>query len=71
MQPIGVGAKKSPAPAIVKLQPIGVGAKKSPAPAIVKFYVEQEPGSGGKESAENSVRMLAGWRVALLDSLFF
>ncbi|HVX56438.1 MAG TPA: phage terminase large subunit [Candidatus Saccharimonadales bacterium] len=25
--------------------------------------VEQEPGSGGKESAENTVRMLAGWRV--------
>jgi predicted phage terminase large subunit-like protein len=26
-----------------------------------KIYVEQEPGSGGKESAENSVRMLAGY----------
>jgi predicted phage terminase large subunit-like protein len=26
-----------------------------------KFYVEQEPGSGGKESAEASVRMLAGF----------
>ena len=25
--------------------------------------VEQEPGSGGKESAENTVRNLAGWRV--------
>jgi phage terminase large subunit-like protein len=26
-------------------------------------YVEQEPGSGGKESAENSVRMLRGYRA--------
>lgn len=26
-------------------------------------YVEQEPGSGGKESAENTVRMLSGYRV--------
>ncbi len=25
--------------------------------------IEQEPGSGGKESAENTVKMLAGWRV--------
>ena len=25
--------------------------------------VEQEPGSGGKESAENTVRNLAGWRI--------
>jgi len=25
--------------------------------------IEQEPGSGGKESAENTVRNLAGWRV--------
>jgi len=30
---------------------------------IVK--VEQEPGSGGKESAENTVRMLAGWIVRI------
>lgn len=29
----------------------------------VKIYVEQEPGSGGKESAENTVRMLRGFRV--------
>jgi predicted phage terminase large subunit-like protein len=29
----------------------------------VSVYVEQEPGSGGKESAENSVRMLTGWRA--------
>jgi predicted phage terminase large subunit-like protein len=27
------------------------------------IYVEQEPGSGGKESAENSVRMLRGYRA--------
>lgn len=30
----------------------------------VRVYVEQEPGSGGKESAENTVSMLAGWIVA-------
>ena len=30
---------------------------------ITKIYVEQEPGSGGKESAEASVRMLAGYTV--------
>jgi predicted phage terminase large subunit-like protein len=29
----------------------------------VKVYVEQEPGSGGKESAEATIRMLAGWNV--------
>lgn len=29
----------------------------------VKIYVEQEPGSGGKESAESTVRMLAGHSV--------
>jgi len=29
----------------------------------VEVGVEQEPGSGGKESAENTVRMLAGWKV--------
>lgn len=28
--------------------------------------IEQEPGSGGKESAENSVRMLIGFRVRLV-----
>ena len=27
----------------------------------VKVYVEQEPGSGGKESAENTIRRLAGY----------
>lgn len=27
--------------------------------------IEQEPGSGGKESAENTVRNLAGWRVRI------
>jgi predicted phage terminase large subunit-like protein len=27
--------------------------------------IEQEPGSGGKESAENTVRNLAGWRVVV------
>ncbi len=27
--------------------------------------VEQEPGSGGKESAENTVKNLAGWRVRI------
>ncbi len=29
----------------------------------VRVMVEQEPGSGGKESAEATIRMLAGWRV--------
>jgi predicted phage terminase large subunit-like protein len=29
-----------------------------------KIYLEQEPGSGGKESAEASVRMLAGFSAA-------
>lgn len=29
----------------------------------VEVGLEQEPGSGGKESAENTVKMLAGWRV--------
>lgn len=29
----------------------------------VKIYVEQEPGSGGKESAENTIRNLAGFSV--------
>jgi predicted phage terminase large subunit-like protein len=28
---------------------------------LTKVFVEQEPGSGGKESAEASVRMLAGF----------
>ena len=32
--------------------------------AMTKIYVEQEPGSGGKESAEASVRMLAGFTAA-------
>lgn len=31
----------------------------------VSIYVELEPGSGGKESAENSIRNLAGWTVNL------
>src|SRR5262249_54809119 len=31
---------------------------------LTKVYLEQEPGSGGKESAEASVRMLAGFRAA-------
>lgn len=26
-------------------------------------WIEQEPGSGGKESAESTVRMLAGWNI--------
>lgn len=30
----------------------------------VRIGIEQEPGSGGKESAEATIRMLAGWRVA-------
>jgi phage terminase large subunit-like protein len=30
---------------------------------ILSIYVEQEPGSGGKESAEASVRMLKGFRA--------
>ena len=29
----------------------------------VEIYVEQEPGSGGKESAEATISNLAGWRV--------
>jgi predicted phage terminase large subunit-like protein len=29
----------------------------------VTIWVEQEPGSGGKESAENSIRLLAGFNV--------
>jgi predicted phage terminase large subunit-like protein len=29
----------------------------------VAVWVEQEPGSGGKESAENTIRNLAGWTV--------
>lgn len=29
----------------------------------VKIVVEQEPGSGGKESAESTIRNLAGWSV--------
>jgi len=29
----------------------------------VRVYVEQEPGSGGKESAEATIRNLAGWAV--------
>ncbi len=29
----------------------------------VKYYVEQEPGSGGKESAENTIRNLAGFVI--------
>ena len=29
----------------------------------VRIYVEQEPGSGGKESAEATIRNLAGWPV--------
>ena len=28
-----------------------------------EVYVEQEPGSGGKESAESTIRMLAGYAV--------
>ncbi|MFC3227350.1 phage terminase large subunit [Marinibaculum pumilum] len=29
----------------------------------IRIFVEQEPGSGGKESAEATIRMLAGWRA--------
>jgi predicted phage terminase large subunit-like protein len=29
----------------------------------VKIYIEQEPGSGGKESAENTIRNLAGFSI--------
>jgi len=32
----------------------------------VEVGLEQEPGSGGKESAENTVRMLAGYRVRVI-----
>jgi len=31
----------------------------------VLIGIEQEPGSGGKESAENTVKNLAGWRVKI------
>jgi predicted phage terminase large subunit-like protein len=31
----------------------------------VPIWVEQEPGSGGKESAEATVRMLAGWEIRI------
>jgi predicted phage terminase large subunit-like protein len=31
----------------------------------VEVVIEQEPGSGGKESAENTVRNLAGWKVVI------
>ncbi len=31
----------------------------------IPIAVEQEPGSGGKESAENTVRNLAGWAVSI------
>jgi len=30
---------------------------------LVRIYVEQEPGSGGKESAENTIRNLVGHRI--------
>jgi hypothetical protein len=29
----------------------------------IRIGIEQEPGSGGKESAESTLRNLAGWRV--------
>ena len=29
----------------------------------IRVAIEQEPGSGGKESAESTIRNLAGWRV--------
>ncbi len=29
----------------------------------IRIAIEQEPGSGGKESAESTIRNLAGWRV--------
>jgi predicted phage terminase large subunit-like protein len=32
-------------------------------PGAYEIVVEQEPGSGGKESAENTIRMLAGYKV--------
>ncbi len=32
----------------------------------VEVVIEQEPGSGGKESAENTIRNLAGWRVRVV-----
>jgi predicted phage terminase large subunit-like protein len=30
---------------------------------VVKIFVEQEPGSGGKESAESTIRNLAGFSI--------
>jgi hypothetical protein len=32
-------------------------------PGSYEVVVEQEPGSGGKESAENTIRNLAGFKV--------
>ena len=34
-------------------------------PFVVKIYIEQEPGSGGKESAENTLRNLMGYSVRI------
>ena len=31
------------------------------------IYIEQEPGSGGKESAEATIRNLAGFRCIRID----
>lgn len=32
-------------------------------PSVVEIWIEQEPGSGGKESAESTIRNLAGFKV--------
>lgn len=40
-----------------------LGGKKTPAARRYIVGVEQEPGSGGKESAQNTVRSLRGFRV--------
>lgn len=40
-----------------------VDAIKYSSPTVVDYYVEQEPGSGGKESAENTIKNLAGYSI--------
>jgi len=44
---------------VARVEQIGKPARKVP----VKIWIEQEPGSGGKESAENTITRLAGFVV--------
>ena len=39
------------------------GSRRESTAGAIRIYVEQEPGSGGKESAEATIRNLAGWSV--------